>query len=189
MQKSINTKGYSLVEVLVAVAILMLAIVGPMTIAAKSLQSAQYARQQNTAFFLAQEGISIMNTIRNDDGLEEYIEQSTNPWEWVDDPALDPCFTATGCNIDFRDETLLNNIVDCSDSVSACTLLFDDTLGRRAVYQLELGEPTPYTRVIKLETTANPDEVKVTSEVSWGSALLSGDQTIKLNTSLFNLYK
>ena len=75
-------KGYSLVEVLIAVSILMLAIVGPLTIAAKSLQSAQYARQQTTAFFLAQEGITAVNTFRNWYALQAYIG-STDPWDWA----------------------------------------------------------------------------------------------------------
>ena len=63
------TKGYSLVEVLVAIAILMLAIVGAMTIASKGLQSSFYAREQNIAFFLAQEGTEAVMTIRNEFAL------------------------------------------------------------------------------------------------------------------------
>lgn len=187
MKKDISTKGYSLVEVLVAIGILMLSIVGPLTIAAKSMQSAQYARQQTTAFFLAQEGISAINAIRNSEGAEYYIGLNTNPWGWVTDNALIPCYETTGCNLDFRDESLMDNIVNCADSGTPCNLLFRET-SSRAAYQLQSGAPSPFTRIITLERSG--DEILVESKVQWGSTLLGGTQEeVTLNTSLFNLFK
>lgn len=180
------TKGYSLVEVMVAITILMLSIVGPMVIAAKSYQSAQYARQQTTAFFLAQEGITAANTLRNNGGVDAYTDASVDPWDWSSDAALDPCFEADGCNIDFRDATLLDNIVDCT-TADACTLLFDAEASR-AAFQHVSGTPSPYTRVITFELVS-AEEVLVTSRVSWNAQLLGGSQEIVLSTSLFNLFK
>lgn len=187
MKRYPYTKGYSLVEVLVAVAILMIAIVGPITIAAKSLQSAQYARQQNTAFFLAQEGITIANTLRNDAGLFAYVNPGADPWAWTGESSLGPCFDTTGCNIDFRDDSLLNNVSDCGDSADACVLKFDKD-APRAAYQMVQGENTPFTRIITF-SFASPDEVVVKSNVTWGSGLLGDDQVVTFSTSLFNLYK
>ncbi len=184
MRYQTHTTGYSLVEVLVAISILMLSIVGPMTIAAKSMQSAQYARQQNTAFFLAQEGISAANTIRNNSSLDAYLDSDISPWLWVNEASLQPCFTATGCDIDFRDATLLDNVVSCS---SDCTLRFNEA-ANRAVYQHVSGDATPYTRVLLFDFI-NGDEVAVKSTVSWGTTLLGGTQSVTLSTSLFNLYK
>lgn len=182
-----HTQGYSLVEVLVAISILMLSIVGPITIAAKSLQSAQYVRQQNTAFFLAQEGISIANTLRNDGALDAVINGDAGSWEWVSNSALAPCFTSTGCDIDFRDKTLTSNVVDCSDSADACTLLYDAD-APRAMFQHSSGDTSIYTRKLTF-VFATSDEVKVTSDVSWATPLLGGTQTVSLSTSLFNIYK
>lgn len=187
MKRHVTTKGYSLVEVLVAVGILMLSIVGPLTIAAKSMQSAQYSRQQNTAFFLAQEGITAVNTIRNSEGAEYYIGINSDPWAWVNDASLDSCFETTGCNIDFRDGTLTNNLADCASSPTACTLLFRETTSR-AAYQLVSGDASPYTRIITLEMVT-PDEMVVESKVQWGSTLLGGTQEVTLSTSLFNLFE
>lgn len=186
MKHFTSTKGYSLVEVLVAVGILMLSIVGPLTIAAKSMQSAQYSRQQNTAFFLAQEGITAINAIRNSEGAEYYIGLNSNPWGWVSDSALDPCYETTGCGLDFHDSSLMDNIVDCANSAD-CTLLFRDT-DSRAAYQLVSGEESPYTRIITLEMVT-PDEMLVESKVQWGSSLLGGVQEVTLSTSLFNLFE
>jgi Tfp pilus assembly protein PilV len=186
MKQALYTKGYSLVEVLVAISILMLSIVGPITIAAKSLQSAQYARQQNTAFFLAQEGITAANALRNDNALQSFLDSTADAWEWVSQPELAPCFETAGCNIDFRDDTLFDNVVSCS-TASNCTLQFSTTTNR-AAFQHQSGDPSPYTRVITFEF-ANPEEVIVRSTVSWTSIILGGSQEVELTTSLFNLYK
>ena len=177
--------GYSLVEVLVAVSILMLSIIGPITIAAKSIQSAQYVRQQTTAFFLAQEGITIANTLRNNGGVDAYTDASVDAWGWISDDALAPCFGEDGCNIDFRDDTLLSNVESC-EIVTDCMLLFDDT-APRAAYQLALGEPSPYTRILTFRL-ASAEEMIVESKVQWSSSLLGGAQEVSLSTSLFNLY-
>ncbi len=189
MIKLTQKNGYSLVEVLVAVAILMLSIIGPLTIAAKSLQSAQYSRQQNTAFFLAQEGISAINTLRNNAALEHLADSNADEWEWASPTGpLESCFEATGCNLYYDTDTSLENtIADCS-SETDCTLMLDENTPRRSVYQLIEGNPTPFRRIITLETVG-ADEVLLTSRVEWGSTLLGGDQVIGLSTSLFNLYK
>lgn len=179
------TKGYSLVEVLVAISILMLSIVGPMTIAAKSMQSAQYARQQNTAFFLAQEGITAANVLRNDGSLDAYLDSDTGSWAWINETSLQPCFTSTGCDIDFRDDSLLDNVVNCG--TASCELQFNEA-SNRAVYQHVSGDATPYTRVLVFDFITE-DEVVVDSTVTWGTTLLGGTQSVTLSTSLFNLYK
>ncbi len=187
MYRYTSTKGYSLVESLVAIAILMLSIVGPITIAAKSLQSAQYARQQNTAFFLAQEGISIINTLRNDGGLAAYLNPAVDGWEaWTGDANLAPCFETTGCNFDVSDSTLNNNVVDCN-VIANCLMSFSKS-ATRSVYNLSSGEDTPYTRVIQLRFVTSA-EVQVNSTVTWNSQILGGEQEITLTTSLFNLYE
>jgi len=185
MKVTQNTKGYSLVEVLVAITILLLSIVGPLTIASKSMQSAQYARQQNTAFFLAQEGISIANALRNDRGVQSYVNASVSGWSWTTDAALSSCFASTGCNIDFRDSSLTSNVVSCA-TASNCTLRFNSA-APRALYQLVSGDVTPYTRVIKFQLIT-AEEVLVTSSVTWDSTILGGTQEVVLTTSLFNLY-
>lgn len=184
MRYTQTKSGYSLVEVLVAITILMLSIVGPITIAAKSMQSAQYARQQTTAFFLAQEGITVANTLRNDAGVTYYWNTTPLPWAWTTTPALAPCFTSSGCDIDFRDSTLTSNVVNCS-SVANCILKLD-TSAARAAYQHASGSNSPYTRILTF--TLVGDEVRVTSRVRWDSTLMGGVEEVELTTSLFNLY-
>ncbi len=56
-------KGFTLIETLVAITILMISIVGPLTIAQKSFMAAITARDQVIASFLAQD---MMEQLKND---------------------------------------------------------------------------------------------------------------------------
>lgn len=195
-------KGYSLVEVLIAISILMIAIVGPLTIAAKSIQTAQYARQQTTAFFLAQEGITIINIIRNENALQAYNNGTTNPWAWASGVTVPPpftlaasCFTLTGCGIDFSDSTLLSNDVTCNSlATNPCIIKLRPVTGNPNVTSLYThvnagSTPTPYSRIIRL-TRPGTNEVMVEVEVRWNTRYLGGTtQSVILRTSLFNIYE
>lgn len=60
-----RTKGFTLVETLVAISLLTIAIVAPMALTSQSLATAYYARDQITAFYLAQEAIEAVRAIRD----------------------------------------------------------------------------------------------------------------------------
>ncbi|MHB8710121.1 MAG: prepilin-type N-terminal cleavage/methylation domain-containing protein [Minisyncoccota bacterium] len=67
-----NMKGFTLVEALVAVAIVALAIAGPMYSASRAIVAAEVAQQQLTASYLAQEGIEYVRSMRDDAYLYAY---------------------------------------------------------------------------------------------------------------------
>ncbi len=71
-------KGFTLIETMVAVSLLSLAIVAPMSLASQSLASAYYARDQVTASYLAQEGIEAVRSIRDANVLKNSQGQSVN---------------------------------------------------------------------------------------------------------------
>ncbi len=187
-----NTKGYSLVEVLVAVAILLLALIGPMTIAAKSLQSSYYAREQVTALFLAQEGIELVVAMRNDSLISAVKGDLDDGWDWTDDVDND-CFSSSGCNIALNNSgntSVLNqvDIEDCSNP-ERCVLNYDAGNGR-ARYTLSNGEPTKYTRVITLENISGGDGVLITSTVSWEATLFAGNNLpVVLTSAVYRIYE
>jgi prepilin-type N-terminal cleavage/methylation domain-containing protein len=63
--KSGAAQGFTLVETLVAISLLAIAIVAPMSLTTQSLVGAYYARDQVTAFFLAQEAIEAVRSVRD----------------------------------------------------------------------------------------------------------------------------
>jgi prepilin-type N-terminal cleavage/methylation domain-containing protein len=63
-------RGFTLIETLVAISLLSIAIVAPMSLTSQSLSAAYYARDQITAFNLAQEGLEAVRAIRDGQILE-----------------------------------------------------------------------------------------------------------------------
>ena len=59
------SRAFTLIETLVAISLLVVAIAAPMSLAAQSLSSAFYARDQITAFHLAQEAIESLRNARD----------------------------------------------------------------------------------------------------------------------------
>jgi len=191
MKKPTSQLGYSLIEVLIAVAILMMAIVAPMTIAVKSIQSSRYTLEQNTAIFLAQEGISIIEGLRNHYALESINNRDNNHWDWTDD--FDDCESQFGCNFDASDPYSIidrgSNIRRCNQDGENCRLHYSESWGRSA-YRItsEGGEPSAFVRRIYFDT-ANNRELNIRVVVEWDSGFLGQEQRVTISTSFFNLYQ
>lgn len=190
-QDRTQQKGYSLVEVLVAVAILMLAIVAPMTIAVKSIQSAQYATQQMTAIFLAQEAMSMVFAMRESHALEILNQGSGDFWEWTKASSLAKCEGEFGCN--FLTRTPLSMITTsdyidaCTPSGSNCQMYYDASLDRTKYGNHGQGVATPFTRRVFI---SDKDDTRflVRVEVTWRSRFLNTEQTVLLESYVYNIY-
>jgi prepilin-type N-terminal cleavage/methylation domain-containing protein len=91
-----NKKGFTLVETLIAVFILSVSIAGPLTIASRALLSANTARNQITAFYLAQDALEYVRVKRDNACLANGSPCSQGAWL----AALSACTGANGCYID-----------------------------------------------------------------------------------------
>lgn len=102
---SSKVAGFTIVETLVAVAILMIAITGPLVSSTRALYTTLLARDQMTAVFLAQEGLEVVKNIRDRNIL---LGGADN---WLGDGALSAgdignCFPV--CSVDALTGTLAN---------------------------------------------------------------------------------
>ncbi len=61
-------RAFTLVETLVAIAILMISVSGPLAVANKALTASLYAKDQSTASFLAQEEMEIIKNLKDNNG-------------------------------------------------------------------------------------------------------------------------
>ena len=184
--------GFSLVEVLVAVALLMMALVAPLTIAARGIQAGFYARNKTIAQFLAQEGIEAFVAARNDQVITALHTGGTYSWSWPPQ-----CTSSAGCNIMFSDNTgtatAVNSAVQCNTPNVDCRMYFNQAAPRdKYVLPSGGGTKTPFWRVIKLtpHTNANGDTYyDVTATVDWQSPIFaSGNQSVTLHSELYHLY-
>jgi|GEM_PF-246961 len=185
----LKTAGYSFVEVLVAIAILLIGIVGPLTIASKGLHNAYFAREQNIAFFLAQEGIESIQYFQHLYALED-LDSGNNgetTWDWIDNHIPTECLSeGEACGFLSDD----NFIFVCGSSSSDCQLSFNDN-GSRFPYRHEIGSEneTIYKREIFFDQISD-DSIRVRSVVSWAAGSVGGStKTVELEANLFNYYK
>ncbi len=85
-----NKKGFTIIETLVAITVLMIAIAGPLTIAQKGLLASVYARDQMIASFLAQDGMEYARNVR--------YYNIINSLDWL--RGLSDCIQTNPCSID-----------------------------------------------------------------------------------------
>src|SRR3989344_4356012 len=83
-----TSRGFTLIETLVAVSFLTVAIVAPMTLTTKSLSTAYYARDQITSFHLAQEAIETVRHVRDGNILSNALGESVDLFNLEDIPAV-----------------------------------------------------------------------------------------------------
>lgn len=186
--------GFTLVETLVAISVLLLVIIGPMTIAQKGIQNAYFANEQIVAVFLAQEAIEGVRELRDKNGLEanDNFETGQPPgystWaDWMSSLPTGNCASGDECGFD-RSESINagNPIFRCSDNGSVgCSIR--KNLGSN-LYTHDAGDATTiFTREIILGPDLG-DMLSVTVEVTWSSNLL-GNRRVKLQTWLYNHYR
>lgn len=176
-----NQGGYSLVEVLVAITVLLVALVGPLTIAHSGLKRSYFAKEQVQAVFFAQEGIEAVIKLREDNALA-VSDYSDADDLWVElETAAARCASGCGVLISEGGEVVATSFYTCSGD--SCVI--DHFDGARVPYKQGQsgGEPTIYTREITM--TINDTYAQVRSEVSWSD---DSSDRVMLETYLYNTY-
>jgi len=184
---SVYKNGFTLVETLVAVSILLIAIVGPMTIAQKGIQNAYFANEQVTAVFLAQEAIEAVRELRDDAALDAYnrsfkgsvISGDTNNWV----PAS--CAGGTTCAYDS-----LSGAFESCGSNNNCVLRFNSGTGRYT-YEAQSAEvsTSPFTRTVVIGNPVSGGR-PITVTVSWNAKIFGGtNRSVTLQTWIYDHYQ
>ncbi len=101
MKHTHSMKGFTLIETLVAITILMVILVAPFKTAENALTSSYVARDELIANSLAQEAAEYLHGIRGNDYLVVYGGGTANWMQGVDGSAGTPnCFSPALCTID-----------------------------------------------------------------------------------------
>jgi prepilin-type N-terminal cleavage/methylation domain-containing protein len=189
-QKKGGQRGFTLVETLVAVLILMMVIIGPMTIASRGIQGSYFANEQVTAVFLAQEAIESIQQLRDDNALQVFNGHSSDSWNWYS-TISNSCKNGNGCDYDVL-ETQANQQYHSCATASNCRLHKYTGNTPSVTYGYGSGADwsieSPYTRKIELGPLTNGG-ILVTVTVSWDSHLFSSSaREVKLQTWIYDQY-
>ncbi len=175
--------GYSLVEVLVAISILLIVVTGPLTILTTTARSTNFASEQVAAFFLAQEGLELIQKIRDDLFLEHFNGTRADPWNDFKD-AITACISGP-CRVQLADSGEVT--VGAATTPVVRTLQYAGSGRARIRHDATASVMAPtYSR--RITVTDGGDGVLVRSEVTWVSGSVAATQRLQVDTYLYNSY-
>lgn len=180
-------KGFTLVETLVGITILLISVITPLSVVSNALTYTQVARDEIVANNLAQEALEYarnqrdlssmtVTTGRMDNFLTKFGNYATG--------TETNCYNQTyGCNFDVRQTTFANSVRACSDTVNECGFLYVNNKGATPTYTytqanlrssydatLTNWTATTFKRVVKMKVLydrTNPQEVEMIVTVTW----------------------
>lgn len=172
-----SQKGFTIMETLVAISLLLLAITGPMVFAQNGLRAAFQSRDQVTAFYLAQDAIEFVKNRRD----HHILDQESS--KWLDSFTGSPSCASTGTGraggCSFDTSIYNGTIVRCTygtglevgclgektDGTEDNPLKIDATTGIFG----HTGTNSIFSRTVYVDTTTAPEEARVTVIVRWRS--------------------
>lgn len=189
-------RGFTLVETLGAVLLLSIALVGPMTVAEKGLQVALIAKDQNSAFNLAQDAVEYIRFARDTNCLVASNANLTPcpAANWLSGGGLantvdlTPCVTVTGTNACAID-SVASTVTTCSAAVCSTPVYYDTVNNYFTSVSGVNTVPTIFTRSVLIKYnpscsgTCNPAEASTTVTVSWNDPVA---HSITVNETLYD---
>jgi prepilin-type N-terminal cleavage/methylation domain-containing protein len=156
-------RGFTLIETLVAVLLLVIAIAGPLTVASRAFNSALVAKDQITAYYLAQDALEYVRFRRDNACLTSF---NANPTQTCQAAGTWLSAFGTNCDTSCRVDTNVNSIQACTISnATSCLLNYDTSLKR---YTHAAGTATKFKRYVDLDRgVPTAKETLVTVTVSW----------------------
>ena len=196
--------GFTLMETLVAITLLLLAIGGPMYAVSQSLSSAIYARDQITASYLAQDAVEYIRNVRDHNALDN--NSWLAPFDTTDYLPTDGTPGAS-----FNIDTHSGKSYRCSNVDAATGKVFCDPMNYDSSpfnpssptntsgiysYGTSVGDfvvVSPFTRTLtlqKVDKTQTPThEVRLTVDISWHSNIAGAKQDFTVTELLTNWEK
>lgn len=167
MKKNIATAGFTLIETLVAITILLVAVVGPISLIGDSIRKMYYARDETLAINLAQEGIEMVRQVRDTNMLSGSA--------WLTNLADGTYMIDAGTFMTGAPNTF---VVYCGGACAPQPIYLDTTTG--LYRQGTAFSPTRFSRIVTISSAGLPaNERQVTSTVTW----LTGGSTGSVSVS------
>lgn len=165
------TRGFTLIETLLAVLLLTTAIAGPLTIASNALNSGVVAKDQITAFYLAQDAMEYVRFIRDTACLRTAASAPAGGCPvsgadgWLYDLVQGGCVSADANNPVY---CKIDSVQGTVSTFASTDILKYDSSNRYYSYTTGTQTPQQFTRKISIiNDPATPDEATVTVTVTW----------------------
>ncbi|MFO0718472.1 MAG: type II secretion system protein [Candidatus Paceibacterota bacterium] len=191
-------KGFTVIEALVAISILLLSITGTFAVAQSSLQSTNYAKNKITAYYLAQEGIEQIRHLRDNNGLE-MLKNRSEDVSWLNGFAKDqndPCYGDQECFVDSTGELsdpegnpLYGKPLPCP--AEGCPLFYMNDITGQFQYESNLNKTQSsfYREISIFREDGDPqdngeNQIVVKVRVNWKQNGI--DRSVEVSENLYN---
>lgn len=193
--------GFTLIETVVAFAVIMAALIGPVSLITKGIIDITFSRNRLIALNLAQEGIELVRLARDNNVFCDYLDGGIEgSIDWNHDPGA-----GFGNKLDAQptegtpDDREADAFDVIADTCGASTLISADfgnyissnpqklRIDASGLYQYSVGTETPFDRRISIDTRmvgGRPDIMEVTSVVTWSER--GRTRTVTLQDKLYN---
>ncbi len=166
-------QGFTLIETLIALTVLLMIITGPLSLATKSISASVFSQNQITASYLAQEAVEYIINIRDNNSLQGN--------GWLDGLGL--CIPTPGneknCCVDVRNDNI-------KSYPGQCDYIKYDASG--LYYNYGIGESTIFKRIIKITKInigGSNDEARIEVTVQWQEKF-GGTKSFTLQEDIFD---
>lgn len=174
-------QGFTIIETLVAITILMVAIVGPLTVANKGLIASVYARDQMIGSYLAQDAMEFLKNKRDNNKLA-----SSAPGAWLTgiSDVTAACSSDFPCSID----TIHSVRASCAGPTAfTCGRLYivDTGLSNGYVVGNSYSDVATqfyrkfYLTTLQTDGSGNPIESRLSVVVEWKNGTLANSVTLQ----------
>lgn len=165
-------KGFTLLETIVALALIVTAAAGPFTLATRGVFAAKFARSKLVALNLAQEGMELVRQMRDNNVL------GGHDWRGLSGSCPARCTRlADGF---YQPDVFTAANGSAPPIFSGAAMRFDEATG---LYGQSSGVGTPFARVVGISTPA-ADQMRVTSAVAWTESGIA--RQVRLEMVLYN---
>lgn len=175
MQETRNNEqetGFTMIETLMAITLLILAVTGAYAAAQNGISSAIFSKDQIVAFYLAQEGIEVVRNRRDQNSL------SGDNWlSGITDSNLCSSNPDKKCKVDGKRKEILN----CSQGTPGCGSLQIDSEG---FYTYDSNSPDSLFKREVWVTKIEDDEYSILVIVTWSKGLLNRE--FRARENIFN---
>ena len=191
MKLTKNSRGFTLVETLVAIGILSASIAATFTSVQMSLKISNNVKNQVTAFYLAQEALEFIKNVRDENALHSLENPGSVNWlHGLAENSNDPCWYGGGgvsqktCTIDSAKGISGGGVSACSGGFGSCpNLNQDSSTGLFGYTSGGTWVPTNFKREIQI-TYAGADGIIVTIRMQWYSG--STPKSFTVSGSVYN---
>lgn len=172
-------KGFTLLETLVAISILVLSITATFTAAQSGLSAAVDSLDQVRATYLAQEAVEMVRNTRDSNSLARLITPSVSWMQGLAAQNTDPCYFGKACVVDATAPSGQPFFVACPTGPGSCSNISQDTNVADATYGMygyasyhPTWTLTNFNREIDL-SQGSAGEVIVSVTMKWNEGLVN----------------